>query len=55
MKNSILNLPPPKPLPKTGDPCWDEEEYPGIPYVIIGDKAFQLSMFLMKLRKKRAR
>ena len=48
LTNSTLNLPHPKPLPKTGDPCWDEDEYPGIPYVIVGDEAFQLSRFLMK-------
>ena len=48
ISTSLLNLPPPTPLPKTGDPCWDEDEYPDIPYVIVGDNAFQLSKFLMK-------
>ena len=47
MSNSI-HIPKAVPLPKTGDPCWNEDEYPDIPDVIVGDDAFQLSSFMMK-------
>ena len=43
-----FNIPNPTPLPKTGDPCWDEDEYPDIPYMIVGDEAFQLANYMMK-------
>ena len=48
MKQHAACLPKPTPLPKTGEPCWDEDEYPNIRYVILGDDAFQLSTFRMK-------
>ena len=44
---SPLNVPKPTPLPKTGDPCWDEDEYPGIPDVIAGDDEFQLANYMI--------
>ena len=43
-----LNILKPTPLPKTGDPCWHEDKYPKIPYVIVADDAFQLSSYLTK-------
>ena len=43
-----FDIPKAVPLPKTGDPCCNEDEYPDIPYVIVGDDAFQLSSFVMK-------
>ena len=46
--SSSFNIPNPTPLPKTGDPCWDEDEYPDIPYMIVGDEAFQLANYTMK-------
>ena len=48
LQTNSLNIPKPVPFPKTGDPIWDEDEYPRIPYVIVGDDAFQLSEFMMK-------
>ena len=42
-----LNIPKPRPLPKTGDPNWEEDDYPVIPFVIVGDDAFQLSHFVI--------
>ena len=46
--SDLLNIPKPTPLPKTGDLCWNEDEYPKIPYVIVADDAFQLSSYMMK-------
>ena len=43
-----LNLPAPRTLPKTGDPIWDEDDYQKIPFMIVGDDAFQLSDHMMK-------
>lgn len=48
LTSSTLNIPKPRTLPKTGDPCWDEDHYPEVPFVIVGDDAFQLSTFMMK-------
>ena len=48
IQSDTLNIPKPVPLPKTGDPCWDEDEYPSIPYMIVGDDAFQLTDYMMK-------
>ena len=46
--SSSLHIPKPTPLPKTGDPCWHEDEYADIPYVIVGNDAFQLTNYMMK-------
>ena len=46
--SSTLNISKPRPLPKTGDPCGEEDIYPAIRYVIVGCDAFQLSEFMMK-------
>lgn len=46
-----LKLPPPKPLPSSNDPQWDEngvEEPEPVPYVFVGDDAFPLSQHCMK-------
>ena len=43
-----MNIPKPNPLPKTEDPFWDEDDYPDIPYVIVGDDGFQLADYMMK-------
>ena len=48
IQSSSLSIPEPTPLPKTGDPCWEEDEYPSIPYVIVGDDAFQPAEYMMK-------
>ena len=48
IQSSSFNIPNPTPLPKTGDPCWDEDEYPDIPYMIVGDEAFQLANYMTK-------
>ena len=48
IQSSSLNIPEPTPLPKTGNPCWEEDGYPNIPYVIVGDDAFQLAEYTMK-------
>ena len=48
IQSSSFNIPNPTPLPKTGDLCWDEDEYPDIPYMIVGDEAFQLANYMMK-------
>ena len=53
LQTNSLNIPKLVPFPKTGDPIWDEDEYPSIPYVIVGDDAFQLSEFMMKPYSKR--
>ena len=46
--SSSLNIPEPTSLPNSGDPLWDEDDYPEIPYVIVGDDAFQLATHMMK-------
>lgn len=46
--SNTLNIPNPRPLPKTGDPCWDESEYPKLPFLIVRDDAFQLSTHMIK-------
>ena len=42
-----LNLPPPRPLPKSPDPKWaplgEEDEVP-VPFVIVADSAFPLTV-----------
>ena len=48
IQSSSFNIPNPTPLPKTGDLCWDEDEYPDIPCMIVGDEAFQLANYMMK-------
>ena len=48
IQSSLFNIPNPTPLPKTGDPCWDDDEYPDIPYMIVGDEAFQLANYMVK-------
>ena len=52
-ENGSLNIPNPAPFPRTGNPIWDEDDYPDIPYNIVGDDAFQLSIFLMKPYSKK--
>ena len=52
--SNTLNIPNPRPLPKTGDPCWDENEYPKLPFLIAGDDAFQLSTHMIKLYSGRS-
>ena len=46
--SNTVNIPNPRALPKTGDPCWDENEYPKLPFLIVGDDAFQLSTHMIK-------
>ena len=53
LENGSLSLPKPSPFPKTGDHIWDEDDYPDIPYVIVGDNAFQLSNYMTKPYSKR--
>ena len=47
MSNSF-HLPKPRPLPKTSDPCWNEDHYQNLPFLIVGDDAFQLSSDMIK-------
>ena len=46
--SNTLSLPKPRPLPKTGDPSWDEDDYQNLPFLIVGDDAFQLSSHMIK-------
>ncbi|XP_057302741.1 uncharacterized protein LOC130636907 [Hydractinia symbiolongicarpus] len=48
LNNHRLALPPPKQLPLSEDPAWDQLDLPEIPYVIVGDDAFALSKNLLK-------
>ena len=46
--SNTLSLPKPRPLPKTVDPSWDEDDYQNMPFLIVGDDAFQLSNHMIK-------
>ena len=49
-----MNIPEPRKLPKSGDPCWDEDSYEPIPFAIVGDDAFQLTSYMLKPYKGRS-
>ena len=46
--SNTFNIPNPRALPKTGDPCWDENKYPKLPFLIVGYDAFQLPTHMIK-------
>ena len=48
IQSSSLNIPKLNPLPKTGDPCWEEDEYPNIPHMIVGDDALHLADYMTR-------
>ena len=54
MISNSFNIPKPRTLPKTGDPCWGEDSYQDNPFAIVGDDAFQLSTHMLKPYKGRS-
>ena len=51
LAHNLLNLPPPRPLPKSDDPTWlslDDEDEVEVPFVFVADSAFPLTKYCMK-------
>ena len=48
LNGESISLPPPRQLPVSDDPAWDQSDTLEVPYVIVGDDAFALTKNLMK-------
>lgn len=49
LADNSLNLPPPRPLPSSGDPAWQPfESNEAVPFVFVGDNAFPLTKHCLK-------